>query len=192
MAFSQSPPSQSHAELLQLESQYLSRIQLGGQPSAQLGTGQERYTCREWGGAEGGRVWRERDRGREGHRGIGREGEGGRGRVEYGGGAWREGMEEDEEEAEEERKQIRGDKGSARGMGMGHGAITSLLIPICFSDFLTPLVCVEVLWPNRISKHHIIIKVYEMVGQSRDAVEMALDGWRAVRGKVGVVREDVL
>ena len=44
MTLTQSPPSQSQAELLQLASQYLSLIQLGGQPSAQLGTGQDKYT----------------------------------------------------------------------------------------------------------------------------------------------------
>lgn len=43
----QSPPSQSQAELLQALSQYPSLIQDPGQPSAQLGTGQVRYTCRE-------------------------------------------------------------------------------------------------------------------------------------------------
>lgn len=43
----QSPPSQSHAELLQALSQYPSLIQEPGQPSAQLGTGQVRYTCRQ-------------------------------------------------------------------------------------------------------------------------------------------------
>jgi hypothetical protein len=43
--FRQSPPSKSHAVLLHAASQNLSPIQLDGQPSAQLGTGQDKYTC---------------------------------------------------------------------------------------------------------------------------------------------------
>ena len=41
----QSPPSKSHAVLLHAASQNLSPIQLDGHPSAQLGTGHDRYTC---------------------------------------------------------------------------------------------------------------------------------------------------
>lgn len=90
MAFAQSPPSQSHAEVLQLVSQYLSRIQLGGQPSAQLGTGQERYIWeggsrqeREMGRKKGGRrrqaegrnEERRRERGGRRKKGMERRGE---------------------------------------------------------------------------------------------------------------------
>ena len=43
----QSSPSQSHADTLHALSQYLSLIQLEGQPSAQLGTAQLKYTCND-------------------------------------------------------------------------------------------------------------------------------------------------
>ena len=43
-ALAQSPPSQSHAELLHALSQNLSVIQLAGHPSAHWGTGQDRNT----------------------------------------------------------------------------------------------------------------------------------------------------
>jgi hypothetical protein len=33
-----------------------------------------------------------------------------------------------------------------------------------FPDLLTSLMCVEVLWPHLLSKHDIIIQVYEVIG----------------------------
>lgn len=57
---------------------------------------------------------------------------------------------------------------------------------------MTSLVRVEVLWPHLIPKHDVIVEIYEVVGQSRDAVQMTLNGRGAICRKVGVVGEDVL
>mmetsp|Transcript_801 Transcript_801/g.1540 ORF Transcript_801/g.1540 Transcript_801/m.1540 type:complete len:256 (-) Transcript_801:1376-2143(-) len=44
--------------------------------------------------------------------------------------------------------------------------------------FLTVGVCVEIVRPDLIAKHDVIVKVHEIVSQAFDLVEVALDRWR--------------
>ena len=57
---------------------------------------------------------------------------------------------------------------------------------------LSPAEGVKVLWPDLLSEHYIIVEVEEILGQSRYAVDVALNGWRAVRRKVRLVDKNVL
>lgn len=105
----QSPPSKSHAVLLHAASQNLSPIQLEGHPSAQLGTGHDKYTCH------------------------------------------------------------------------GMSATPNLCTSPCQTPHLLPAaVRVKVLGPDMVAKHDIIVKVDKLAGQAGDAVQMRLDGRRAV------------
>ena len=57
---------------------------------------------------------------------------------------------------------------------------------------LSPAEGIEVLRPDLISEHYIIVEIEEVFGQSRYAVDVALNGWRAVRRKVRLVGKNVL
>ena len=60
------------------------------------------------------------------------------------------------------------------------------------TNLLSPFMSVEVLRPHRVSKHDIIVEIDEVVGKARNAMEVAFNGWRAVRRQVGPVLKDVL
>ena len=60
------------------------------------------------------------------------------------------------------------------------------------SYLLSFRVAVEVVRPDVFAKHHIIIKVNELLGEPWDAVDVCLYGRRAESGKVAVVLEDIL
>ena len=57
---------------------------------------------------------------------------------------------------------------------------------------MTPAEGVEVLRPDLISEHYIIIEIEKVLGQPRYAVDVALNSWRAVRRKVRLVDKYVL
>ena len=51
---------------------------------------------------------------------------------------------------------------------------------------------VEILWVRRRAEHDIVIEIDEPPGEPRDAMNVALDGWRAERGEVRRVRKNLL
>lgn len=67
---------------------------------------------------------------------------------------------------------------------------------LCFSCYSKHLlsfgVAVEVVRPNVFAKHHIVIEVNKLLGESRDTVDVRFDGRRAESWKVGAVQENVL
>ncbi len=60
------------------------------------------------------------------------------------------------------------------------------------SHLLSFGVGVEIIWPDVFAKHHIIIEVNELLGESWDAVDVGFNGRGAESGKVAVILEDVL
>ena len=57
---------------------------------------------------------------------------------------------------------------------------------------LSPAESVEVLRPDLVSKHYIIVEIEEVLGQSWYAMNVALYGRRAVRRQVRLVEKNVL
>jgi len=51
---------------------------------------------------------------------------------------------------------------------------------------------VEVLGPDCVPEHDVIVEVDKVLGQPRDLVQVALDGRGAVRGQVGPILKYVL
>lgn len=50
----------------------------------------------------------------------------------------------------------------------------------------------EVVRPDIFAKHHIVVEVNELLGKSRNAVDVGLDGRGAESGKMALILEDVL
>ena len=57
---------------------------------------------------------------------------------------------------------------------------------------LSPTEGIKVLRPDLVPKHYIIVEIEEVLGQSGYAMEVALNGWRTVCGKVRLVDKNVL
>lgn len=53
-------------------------------------------------------------------------------------------------------------------------------------------VCEEVVRPDIFAKHHVVVEVNELLGESWDAVDVGLNGWGAERGKMASILEDIL
>lgn len=53
-------------------------------------------------------------------------------------------------------------------------------------------VCEEVVRPDVFAKHHVVIEVNELLGESWDAVDVGLNGWGAESRKMTVILEDIL
>ena len=51
---------------------------------------------------------------------------------------------------------------------------------------------VEVVGPDVFAEHHVIVEVNELLGESRDAVDVGLYGRGAERGEVAVIQKDIL
>ena len=60
------------------------------------------------------------------------------------------------------------------------------------SHLLSFGVAVEVVRPDVLAEHHVVIEVNELLGEPRDAVDVGLYGRGAEGGKVAVVQEDIL
>lgn len=50
----------------------------------------------------------------------------------------------------------------------------------------------EVIRPDIFAKHHIVIEVNELLGESWDAVDVGLNGWGAESRKMALILEDIL
>lgn len=50
----------------------------------------------------------------------------------------------------------------------------------------------EVIWPDIFAKHHIVIEVNKLLGQSRNAVDVGLDGGGAESRKMALILKDIL
>lgn len=59
-------------------------------------------------------------------------------------------------------------------------------------DALSRGLGVEILRPHLLTKHNVIIHVNELLGQSRDPMDVGLYGGRTESRKVGLVRENFL
>lgn len=51
---------------------------------------------------------------------------------------------------------------------------------------------VEVVWPDVLAEHHVVVEVNKLLGEPWDAVDVGLYSWGAKGGKVAVVLEDIL
>ena len=60
------------------------------------------------------------------------------------------------------------------------------------ANLLPGRVRVEVVRPDVFAEHDVIVHVDELLGQPRDAVDVALNGRRRERGQVTLVRKDFL
>lgn len=50
----------------------------------------------------------------------------------------------------------------------------------------------EVIRPDIFAKHHVVIEVNELLGESWDAVDVGLNGWGAEGRKMALILEDIL
>lgn len=50
----------------------------------------------------------------------------------------------------------------------------------------------EVIRPHVFAKHHVVVQVNKLLGQSRNAVDVSLDGWGAESRKMALILEDIL
>ena len=57
---------------------------------------------------------------------------------------------------------------------------------------LSPAEGVEVLRPDLVSEHYIIVEIEKVLGESRNTMDVALDGGRAIGRKVGLVHKNIL
>lgn len=53
-------------------------------------------------------------------------------------------------------------------------------------------VAVKVVRPDVFAKHHVVVEVYKLLGEPRDAMDVGLYSRGAEGGKVAVVQEDIL
>lgn len=60
------------------------------------------------------------------------------------------------------------------------------------SHLLSLRVAVEVVRPHVFAEHHVVVEVNELLGESRDSMDVGLYSRRAERGEVAAVLEDVL
>lgn len=50
----------------------------------------------------------------------------------------------------------------------------------------------KVVWPDIFAKHHVVIEVNELLGESWNAVNVGLNGWGAESRKMALILEDIL